>query len=143
MVASHFDAHGTPNGWQVKQAFYGVLVGATILGFVLVFAMPAMIAVLPAQLINLPNKSYWLAPPQMVSSQAFLQTWFAWFGCAVYMVIILAFDYAVKSNLQSVSRPDPAHLWYGLAAFGAFSLFWMIRFFMRFARLPREISNAR
>jgi uncharacterized membrane protein len=136
VVASHFDVHGAANGWQTKQAFFVVFAAVTILAAILVFALPELIAIVPRQFVNLPNKEYWLSPERLAASHQFLSAWFAWYGCAVYGVIFVAFDYAVKSNLGLAARPDPALLWYGLAAFGAFTLIWIIRLTLRFARVP-------
>jgi uncharacterized membrane protein len=136
VVASHFDVHGTANGWQTKYAFFEVLAGTTALSAFLVFGIPTMIAVMPS-LINLPNKDYWLAPGQLAASLEFLSGWFAWFGYAVYIVIILAFDYAMQMNLRSASGPNPARLWYTLAGLAVFTVIWTIRLFGRFGRLPR------
>jgi uncharacterized membrane protein len=143
VVASHFDAQGVANGWQTKQAFYAVFGGVTVLAFVLVYAVPALIGKTPVSLINLPNKNYWLSAQHWTASQAFMSAWFGWFGCVVFMVMILAFDYAVKQNVHEANAVDLARLWYGLAAFGAFSLVWIAAFLVRFARLPRDVSDSR
>ena len=54
VVASHFDAHGAANGWQTKPAFFQVFAGVTLLGAFLVFAVPALMAIVPRQYVNLP-----------------------------------------------------------------------------------------
>jgi uncharacterized membrane protein len=135
-VASHFDARGVANGWQTKQAFFVIFFFVAAIAALLVFAIPWLMTVLPKSLINLPNKEYWLSPERWPSSQNFLSAWFAWFGCAVFTVIVLAFDYAVKSNLPGVLRPDPARLWYVLAGFAVFTVAWLIRIFFRFGHVP-------
>lgn len=140
VVASHFDRHGIANGWQTKQGFFDLFVAMTLLSAFFVFGIAKIIALMPRQLINLPNKEYWLGPEQRAASMEFLSAWFAWFGCAVYGVIILAFDYAVQTNLRSPYGPDRARLWYVLVLFAAFTLFWAIRFFSRFGRLPPRPS---
>jgi uncharacterized membrane protein len=134
VVASHFDVHGAANGWQTKQAFFAVVAGVTVLAAFLVFAIPALIAIVPRQYVNLPNKDYWLAPERLATVHQFLSGWFAWFGCAVFGVIFIGCDYAAKWNLGI--KTDPARLEYLLAIFGAFTLVWTIRLFMRFARVP-------
>jgi uncharacterized membrane protein len=138
VVASHFERHGIVNGWQTKQAFFELFDGMTLLGTFLVFGVPAIIAITPAQLINLPNKGYWLGREQRPASMRFLSTWFAWFGCAVYFVIITAYDFAVQTNLHSPRGANPAPLWYVLAFFAAFTVIWTIRLFARFGRVPGE-----
>jgi uncharacterized membrane protein len=136
VVASHFDVHGNANGWQNKQAFFSVFVGVTTLAAILVFVLPALMALVPRQFVNLPNKDYWLSPERLEASHRFLSTWFAWYGCAVYGVIFIAFDYAVKSNLGPAERPDQTSLWYGLGVFGVFTIVWTIRLMRRFALVP-------
>ena len=140
VIASHFDQHGFANGWQGKRNFFEFFAGMTALSAFLVFAIPAIVAIMPRQLINLPNKEYWLAPEQWASSKRFLSAWFAWFGCAVYFVVIAAFDYAIQTNLHPPNTPNPARLWYVLAFFVAFALIWTIRLFARFGRLPCKPS---
>lgn len=141
IVASHFDQHGFANGWETKERFFEVFAGMTLLSAVLVFGIPMIIAFIPRQLINLPNKEYWLSREQRAASMEFLNAWFAWFGCAVYAVIILAFDYAVQTNLRAPYGPNPARLWYTLIVFAAFALIWTFRLFGRFGRLPRSPSS--
>lgn len=136
VVASHFDQHGFANGWETKQRFFELFAGMTLLSAFLVFAVPTIIALMPSQLINLPNKQYWLGPEHRAASMQFLSAWSAWFGCAVYIVILLAFDYAVQTNLRAPYGPNPARLWYSLVVFAAFTLIWTIRLFGRFGRVP-------
>ena len=137
IVASHFDQHGFANGWQTKQGFFGIFVGMTLLAAFLVFGVPRMVSVMPTRLINLPHKDYWLGPEQRASSLQFLSVWFAWFGCAVYFVIVAAFDFAVQTNLHPSAVPNAARLWLTLAFLVAFTIIWTIRLFGRFGRLPR------
>lgn len=138
VVASHFDGRGAPNGWQTKPAFFVVFVGVSVLAVVIGFGIPQIITVLPAQLINLPNKRYWLAPEHVAETTEFLTAYFAWFACAVYLVMILTFDYAIQSNLHPQNRPDPARMWYILAGFLLFVLFWIVRMLAKFFRTPEK-----
>jgi hypothetical protein len=136
VVASHFDAHGVANGWQTKSAFFVVFVGVTVLAVVVGFGIPRIIEVVPAQLINLPNRRYWLAPEHLAETLEFLNTYFAWFGCAVFLIIILTFDYAVQSNLHPDHPPDISRMWYLLAGFIAFAVVWITRLLKRFLHPP-------
>jgi uncharacterized membrane protein len=132
VVASHFNGHGLPNGWQTKPAFFGVFVGISVLAVVIGFGIPSIISALPPQLINLPNKQYWLAPEHLAETQEFLSKYFAWFGCALLLMIILTFDYAVQSNLHPHSPPDSARMWHILAGFLLFTLAWIVRILGKF-----------
>jgi hypothetical protein len=137
VVASHFDAHGAANGWQTKQAFFGVFAGVTVIAAFLVFVVPALIAIVPPQYVNLPNKDYWLAPERLAGAHQFLSGWFAWFGCAVFGVIVVGCDDAVKWNLGTAEKPGFTRLWLVLAAFGVFTGVWIIRMMLRFGRVPK------
>jgi hypothetical protein len=97
-----------------------------------------MIAILPTQLINLPNKNYWLAPERLAETMAFLEANFAWFACVLFLFNILVFDNAVQINLRPGSPPSPARFWYILAAFLLFTGVWTIRMLTKFLRPPEK-----
>jgi uncharacterized membrane protein len=141
-VASHFDAQGHANGWQSKQAFFQILVIVSVLAAAIGFGVPRIIAAVPAQLINLPNKEYWLSPEHLVETQEFLSSYFAWFGCVLFFFLISTFDYAVAYNLHPGKRPDIVRLWYMLAGFLIFVIVWTIRMIAKFAR-PQENPAAK
>lgn len=138
VVASHFDAHGIANGWQTKSAFIRVFAMVSVLAAAIGFGLPRIIALVPARLINLPNKQYWLSREHLAETQEFLSTYFAWFGCAVFLIIISTFDYAVESNLHPEDRPDISRMWYPLAGFLVFVVAWIIRILTRFLRPGQE-----
>ncbi len=140
VVASHFNGRGVANGWQTKPAFFTVFVGVSVLAAMIGFGIPRIISAMPPQLINLPNKQYWLSLERLAETQAFLSNYFAWFGCAVFVVIIVTFDYAIQSNLHPNNRPDISRMWYILAGFSAFILVWIARMFTHFGRPPEQGS---
>src|SRR5229473_3795079 len=141
VVASHFNGQGLANGWQTKPAFFTVFAGVSVLAAVIGFIIPRIIAAMPPQLINLPNKRYWLAPEHIANTMEFLNRYFAWFGCAVFVVILVTFDFAVQANLHPDNRPDISRMWYLLGAFLAFNFLSIARMFIRFGRPPQDISS--
>jgi len=122
--------------WAQRTVPQGVSVLAAMIGF----GIPRIISAMPPQLINLPNKQYWLSLERLAETQAFLSNYFAWFGCAVFVVIIVTFDYAIQSNLHPNNRPDISRMWYILAGFSAFILVWIARMFTHFGRPPEQGS---
>ena len=138
VVQSHFNSQGAPNGWQTKAVFFSIFLGVTVLAAIMAFAIPAIIRSIPTEIINLPNKNYWLNLEHRAASFEFLNAWFAWLGCAIFLVIIFTFDYAVQSNLHPDHRPNPAHFIYVLVAFLAFTFISIIRICLRFSRLPQD-----
>jgi uncharacterized membrane protein len=135
VVASHFNERGVANGWQSKPAFFGLFAAMSVLATVVGFGIPRIIAAAPPQLINLPNKRYWLAPEHVAETTEFLGAYFAWFGCAVFLIMILTFDYAIQSNLHPDNRPDVSRMWYILVGFLVFVAVWTARMFTRFGRV--------
>ena len=138
VVASHFDGRGVPNGWQTKQAFFTVFSGMTVLCVLIGFGLASIIGAVPIQLINLPNKRYWLAPEHRDETLEWLKAYFGWFACGIYVVMIVAFDYAAQSNLHPDHPPGVARLWYTLGAFLMFVIVWLIRIFAKFPRPPQQ-----
>jgi uncharacterized membrane protein len=138
VVASHFNGRGVANGWQTKSSFFTIFVGVSVLAAVIGFGIPRIIAAVPPQLINLPNKQYWLSPERLAETRAFLNAYFAWFGCAVFLLIILTFDYAIQSNLHPENRPDVSRMWYILAGFLSFVVVGTIRTMAKFLRPPQD-----
>jgi TRAP-type C4-dicarboxylate transport system permease small subunit len=111
-----------------------VIVLAAVIGF----GIPRLIAVMPPQWINLPNRGYWLAPERLADTMEFLNAYFAWFGCALFTVILVAFDYAIQSNLHPSHAPGISRMWYLLAGFLLFAIVSMARMFRRFACPPQD-----
>lgn len=136
VVASHFDAYGNPNGWASKQAFLLFFIGVSAVPAALVFVVPAIFKALPVELMNLPNKRYWLSAERSAKTLDFLTSRFAWFGCAVYGLMLYVFDYAVRTNLHPEHRPDPNSMWIALIVFAAFAAVWSVLLALHFARTP-------
>jgi uncharacterized membrane protein len=141
VVASHFNVRGEPNGWEAKPVFFAVFAGAVVIAVILTFGIPPIIRATPMERINLPNKEQWLGPQFRAASLDFVSSWFAWFGCAVLLLIMLTFNYAVQSNVDPAHRPDPTRSWYLLVGFGIFTAIWVARLFVRFNRAPSGANS--
>ena len=141
VVASHFDGRGHVNGWQTKSAFFITIIVVSVLASIVGFAIPALLSVLPPELVNLPNKKYWLGPEHRAETIEFLNTHFAWFACGLFLLIILTFDYALQFNFHPGHPPSPTRMWYLIGAFMAFSLLLTLRLFVKFLHAPQELTS--
>jgi uncharacterized membrane protein len=141
VMASHFDAHGTPNGWQPKATFF-ILIGVVIVVCAIpAFIVPRRLPTMSAERINLPNKSYWLAPERRDETWRFFRVQMAWWGCALLFVLLYALFQAINANLPSVGHFNSEGMWYVLAAFLLFSVTWTIHLIRHFSKMPDSNSS--
>jgi Domain of unknown function (DUF1648) len=134
VVASHFNAAGDANSWQSKQAFAGTFCFVYLLFATVNLVLPHLIMSLPAELINLPNKGYWLAPERRLHTAHVVGDQLAWLGAGQIIVVALVGQLAINANLPGGDgRLGPAAIWF-VVAFVFFVVLWLIRFFRTFAR---------
>ena len=134
VVASHFNAVGTPNAWQPKGAFVGLMCFVYALFAIMAFAMPHIIASVPPALVNLPNKAYWLAPERREHTVRLIGDQMGWLGAFEIIFIVCVVQFAINANLPgSNGHLAPAFL--GIAAFFIVILLaWTLRFYRMFSR---------
>lgn len=135
-MASHFDAFGTPNGWQPKQAFFLVTSVAIAMTVLTSFVMPWLLDWLSPKSINLPHKAYWLAPERRKETWQYFRAQMAWFGCALLFLLLYAISLAINANLPNIGHFDSRGMWFVIAGFFLFSIGWTARFLRHFYNVP-------
>ncbi|MEM7478670.1 MAG: DUF1648 domain-containing protein, partial [Planctomycetota bacterium] len=80
-VASHFNGQGEPDGYMSRM-------GYAVMMMLLLVGMPAFLVgitkatrFLPKELVNMPNKEYWLADDRRVETLASVETMIVWISC--------------------------------------------------------------
>src|SRR5262249_54895493 len=68
ILATHFGGRGFPNGWQTHSAFFVTEIFVVALATVIGFGVPALMGLIPASLLNVPNKDHWFAPERREST---------------------------------------------------------------------------
>ena len=130
-IASHFDGAGNPNGCMSKSGFFKTYALIVILIMTACLLLPKLISRIPAQLINLPNKDYWLAPERREEAFQKIQDFTTEFSDALLVFLITVMQLVFKANLSKkiiLSSAMP----YLLIAFFAYTLLWLLRFFRTF-----------
>lgn len=134
VLATHFDARGEPNDFMTVRGYRLFMTAMMIF-------VPFMIAVLPRivgsrwpQLLNIPNRGYWLAPERQAAT---LETVFSrTTQPAVATVGLMCFVHwlLMDAHTNDPPRLDSGLLWAGLLAFVGFTIVWMVSFYARFRR---------
>jgi serine/threonine-protein kinase len=133
-VAIHFDAAGKPNGWWTST---GVLTAAAVEIAItaVMFATAGLLRLVPADLVNVPNKAYWLAPERREATFAFVRDWMRWLVVLALAFLTAISNAALRANLTKPPHLDPVWIW--LAAVFAIAVVAMIVVLIRHFRTPR------
>lgn len=134
-VASHFDGTGKPDGFMNKQFFVVfeialllIIVGESLL-------LPRLIEKMPDSWINLPNKSFWLAPERRAQTFARFRESFEWFSVLLLTFFIVVNQMVFRANIRQENLPSLA-FWGLIGVFLVAVLIWLIKFVRTFTRKP-------
>jgi uncharacterized membrane protein len=134
VMATHFGASGSANGWQTKNQFF--VVEIVMLGVCLLigFGIPFIISKAPPSLINLPNKEFWLAPVRRDHTLAVFRIQMAWFACALLTFLVVVNQLVFNAN-QSVPRHlNGAQFTIAMVTFLGFVALWSLRLIGYFSK---------
>ena len=136
VMATHFGASGSANGWQTKGQFFFLEIVMLGVCLFIAFGVPAIIAAAPPNLVNLPNKEFWLAPVRRDHTLAVFRIQLAWFACALLTFLIVVNQLVFNAN-QSVPRHlNGAQFTMAMFAFLGFVAIWTLRLIGYFSRTP-------
>ncbi len=142
-MAGHFNFEGLPNGWEPKDVFFLLMLVVIGVTAVIPFLSPRLIAARPDNRINLPNRSYWLAPARREETFRFITAQMAWFGCGVLFVLLFGTSLAIHANLSPDYRFDNSAMIKVLGGFLFLTVLWMVRFIRHFVRIPADFASRR
>lgn len=135
LVAVHFDASGRPNGFTTREGCRDFMLLSTLGVPIFIVAATALLPrLLPASMINIPNREYWLAPERAPGSIAFLSEQGIWFGCILVAFLADVDWMLVKANALSPPAFPNSPFIATLMVFFCAVAFWAIRLFKRFRR---------
>lgn len=138
-VASHFDASGKANGWSTKGALLCVYSGVTILMALSFFGVSLLFLRLPSSMLNLPNKSYWLAPEHKGEAAEFLSDWLYWLGSATVAFLVCLMHLTFQVNLGRTETLSSS-IWPLSIGYLVFVAAWTVRFY-RYLTHPKNATQ--
>jgi uncharacterized membrane protein len=136
VVASHFDVSGLANGYMPRGMYLTVLLIIVVGAPLLLAYLPYSIAKQRATRLNIPHRSYWLAPQRVIETQAFLWHHGLWFAAMLAVFLAYVHWLVVAANRLQPPRIDNDALILALAAFSGGVIVWLVTLWRRF-RLPR------
>ncbi len=134
VMASHFDASGTPNGWMSRGVFFAVIGAAGGGTTLLVAASGLWLRLIPSHLINLPNREHWLTPERRDETLRRMGAWMAWFGVLTGGLMALVTELSLRANLERAPLAS-GPIWAGLGIYVATTIAMIVRLYRMF-RLP-------
>ena len=100
-MGSHFARDGQPNDFMSRGGFFlviGLIGGGTI---ALLFAMPLFLRRLPAYMLNVPNRAYWIATDdRRMEALDRLASFLSWGAMATAALLAIAIEFAIRANLH-------------------------------------------
>ena len=135
-MAAHFNAQGDPDRFVTKPEFFWFQIQTLFIVVLVSLPLQVLLLVVPPNLINMPNREYWLAPERREETLGRLSDFGPLMFGVILLAILAAFEISVYANLQT-----PVHFNAGLmgavmfAAMGLIVLM-LIRLVLSF-RLPQ------
>jgi hypothetical protein len=134
LMATHFGPSGKPDGFMERGSFllFTLIVegGVTLL----LLAAPLGLRLVPASLINMPHRDYWLAAPRREASLQRLGAWMAWLAVGMTAVLVGVNELLLRANLARAPLNTRVFLPMVLAGL-TFVLGWTVALYRAF-RVP-------
>jgi uncharacterized membrane protein len=133
-MATHFDAHGQPNGWMPRSV---AITFQAIVGMVLPLVIAAFfgaIRLMPMRSINLPRRDYWFSPERRDATCAYLARQGLWLASLIVVLQAAVWYQILESNRASTKHFSLTSLFIVLSVFTIALIGWVIGLFRHFAR---------
>jgi len=102
LVASHFDASGTPNAFMARDSYEHFMLVMSV-GFPMALVAFLTLVFSFARNIKVPNRDYWLSPQRSADTRAFLIGRAAWLG--VLLSLMMCFGHRLELNANASMPP--------------------------------------
>jgi uncharacterized membrane protein len=137
-VANNFDIDGHPNGYSSKLSHIVLMTGIQCAMVILPIGFGLTSRLLPTQIINLPNRNYWLAPERKDESLRKIVT-------ALYIVAVVTQIFLISIHqlviMENLGKNGMQGFWWFFSAYMAFMIGFVIWISIRF-RLPAGVRQS-
>ena len=133
-VASHFDASGNADGFVARDSYLILMV--TVIAFTTLFVggIGTFLPSLPDDLINLPNKSYWLAAERKADSLRYVSRWLQVSAAAIAVFLCYVHWLVLQANATDAKQLDSSFLYAGIGLLLAGTVWGLVSLFKRFRK---------
>ncbi len=134
-VASHFNFQGQADSWTSRPVYLALM---TLWGLgipCLLLSVAWMIRKLPASVINLPHRDYWLAPQRREQTSVDIQQRMLWFSCLTMAFCLGIHLLVVEANQQQPSRLSQL-VWALLGAYLLALAAWIVMLLRHYYKPP-------
>jgi uncharacterized membrane protein len=134
-VATHFNGTGQADGWMHRDQATLMMIGFQTIMPILFIGIAYMIYFIPANLINIPHREFWLSGDRREASLAFVARSTAAFSLAISAFFLGINQLTFQAN-TSDGRLNPWAFWTLLVCFLGFTALWILGLLLRF-RIPK------
>ena len=99
-IASHFDAGGSADAFADKDILLYLNIPIYLFILLLFESIVFFLPRIPDNLINLPNKEYWLTPEHRLEAYTILKVYLRWLGIITILLLMTAFHENYTANLS-------------------------------------------
>ncbi|HBE70860.1 MAG TPA: hypothetical protein DDW52_22165 [Planctomycetaceae bacterium] len=109
-VASHYNAAGQPNSYSPRGLFVGLMVGIEWAVGLLMLGLAAALPKLPTQMINIPNRDYWLSAENRAATILDTQVCLQVLAIATTLFLAVLFHVICQANVDQQPL-NPTLMW--------------------------------
>ena len=137
-VASHFNSGGAPNRFMSDQSYLLLMLALVVLVPLLLGWLGRWLQQIPDELINLPNKAYWLAPERRAQTLGYLANWLQWSACVLVLLFCYLHWLVLDSQQQNPIQLNTQLMTVGLVGYLGTMSVAVIALLYKFLRVPNS-----
>jgi uncharacterized membrane protein len=133
-VATHFGASGRPDGWMSRSGYLNFIAQMGVGLPLFIVGLIFLTRFVPASLVNMPNKEFWLASGRREEAQRVLLDRSLWLACLMVVFFGSLHYITIVANRSQPVRL-PSQLFFPvLLVFLAGVIVWVIALYRRFPK---------